>query len=115
MDNAILKKANELVGSGDSEAALQLLSKVGDDERKVGYFVVLGHAYWKCNNHSNAIEAFQHAVVAAPAFEAASLALFHCLLESGRDETAFEEMKRFMRSNTSVEYSRLLNEINRAD
>ena len=59
-----------------------------------------------------AICAFRRAVELALKLEAASLGLFHCLWELGRQEEAAEEIRRFMSVSDSEDYRKIIQEIN---
>jgi predicted Zn-dependent protease len=79
-----------------------------------GVVVVLGEVCWEMGLMNEAVAYFEKGIEFRPESEAASLGLFHCLLEIGKNDEAFNEMRRFLTIADSDEYRRLLNDINRA-
>jgi predicted Zn-dependent protease len=64
------------------------------------------------NDIEPAIEHFQAAVKLAPTSELYSLGLFHIFWSQGRQDDAFNEMKRFMAVSDSEDYREIVTEIN---
>jgi predicted Zn-dependent protease len=64
------------------------------------------------NDIEPAIEHFQTAVKLAPTSELYSLGLFHIFWSQGRQDDAFNEMKRFMAVSDSEDYREIVTEIN---
>jgi predicted Zn-dependent protease len=64
------------------------------------------------NDIEPAIEHFQTAVKLAPTSELYSLGLFHIFWSQGRQDDAFNEMKRFMAISDSADYREIVAEIN---
>jgi predicted Zn-dependent protease len=64
------------------------------------------------NDFESAIEHFQMAVKLAPTSELYSLGLFHIFWTQGRQDDAFNEMKRFMAISDSADYREIVAEIN---
>jgi predicted Zn-dependent protease len=64
------------------------------------------------NDIEPAIEHFQTAVKLAPTSELYSLGLFHIFWSQGRQDDAFNEMKRFMAVSDSEDYREIVAEIN---
>jgi hypothetical protein len=58
---------------------------------------------------------FKSAVVLSPKSEKASLGLFHCLWEQGKEDGAFEEMKRLIRTTKREEYQVIVDAILKSD
>ena len=64
------------------------------------------------NDIEPAIEHFQTAVKLAPTSELYSLGLFHIFWSQGRQDDAFNEMKRFMAISDSADYREIVAGIN---
>jgi predicted Zn-dependent protease len=64
------------------------------------------------NDIEPAIEHFQAAVKLAPTSELYSPGLFHIFWSQGRQDDAFNEMKRFMAVSDSEDYREIVTEIN---
>jgi tetratricopeptide (TPR) repeat protein len=76
---------------------------------------MLGHILFSAlNKAEEAIPCFQSAVRLAPRSELASLGLFHSLWKTGREDEAFEEMKRYQLLNdwSCKDYLEIVAEIN---
>ncbi|MEM6471895.1 MAG: hypothetical protein AAF802_20215 [Planctomycetota bacterium] len=101
--------------AGDFKQSERLLmSMVQAGHNSAACFAVLGRVQWELDKADSAVIAFRKATELAPNSEEASLGLFHSLWELKRSDDAFEEMKRFLKSNKSDEYSKLLRELNQA-
>jgi len=70
--------------------------------------VIGGLLLFEKEDVQRAIPHLLKAVELLPESERASVNLFHGLMRSGRDDEAFAEMKRYLASNRSEEYERLL-------
>lgn len=64
------------------------------------------------NDIGPAIDHFQRAVKLAPTSELYSLGLFHIFWSQGKQNDAFNEMKRFMAISDSADYREIVAEIN---
>ena len=99
--------------SSDLGKALECLTPLRSDfPDSAVFFTVLGDTYWEVGRYPEAIAAFRRATELAPQSELASLSLFHCLIDQGGTDAAFDEMRRFLFLRDSDEYRRLLREIN---
>lgn len=108
------EKAVAARDTGDYEQSEELLTSIVESgHRSAACFAVLGRVRWELNNADGAVSAFQQAVELAPDSEETSLGLFHSLWDLDRTDDAFDEMKRYLKSNVSDEYPRLLEELNR--
>jgi tetratricopeptide (TPR) repeat protein len=72
---------------------------------------LLATLYFDLSDYANSARWFARAVKLAPHSERASLGLFHSLWELGQRDRAFGEMKRFLTSTESDEYSRILHDL----
>jgi tetratricopeptide (TPR) repeat protein len=97
----------------DFQKAEEILLSIADScASSASFFAVLGHMQWENQRIQEAIASFHRALTLNPNLEEASLGLFHCRLKNNQIDEAFEELRRFLFSNQSQEYSRLLSEIN---
>ena len=102
--------------SGNFQEALDLLLGLQEElADSPAFLAVLADVYWELGQLDSAISNFRQGTALAPRAESLSLGLFHCLLEKGDSDGAFDEMRRFLATCESQEYSRLLKEINRSD
>jgi len=108
----VFREAIKARDSNDYELAEKLLLSIAEQAQQFPtYHAVLGRVQWELKKLDSAIEAFHQAVRLTPNSEAVSLGLFHCLWEAGCTDDAFDEMKRFLVDNESVEYTQLLADI----
>jgi Flp pilus assembly protein TadD len=70
----------------------------------------LGFLYGEAGEDAKAAHAFRKAVSLSPHSEQASLGLFHSLWRAAKTDAAFDEMRRFVKSNDSPRYRQLLRE-----
>jgi len=73
----------------------------------------LAYTYWEIGSLDDAIRTFRTAAMLAPASEAISLGLFHCLWEAGDRPRALEEAKRFTVHSNSEGYAEIMKQIKR--
>ena len=110
----IFKAATMARDAGEYGKAESLLLSIDERDRDYAtFYAVLGHVRWELGKIDEAIKSFRQAIGLAPNSEVVSVGLFHCLWEANRIDAAFEEMKRFLATNKSEEYSRLLADINK--
>ncbi|MHC2067788.1 tetratricopeptide repeat protein [Bremerella sp. T1] len=108
-----LETARQLFIAGDMNGTRSLLKEViSDGLISPAVFSLMASACWELNDLQIAAYYFGKASELNPDSEAISLGLFHCLWNLGKEDDAFEEMKRFLKTNKSEEYTRLLSEIN---
>jgi len=72
----------------------------------------LGGVFLDQEKYSPAIDMFKEATQISPQLEIASLGLFHSLWESGDDESAIAEIKRFTSISDSDQYSEIIADFN---
>ena len=108
----MFSQAVSLKEQGDMIAAKDvLISLVELDPESTAAVLILGDVYQSLNRREDAIDAFRQAIELSPMLEAASLALFHCLWESGKRDEAMEELKRFQSISDSEEYRKIVSAI----
>jgi Flp pilus assembly protein TadD len=71
----------------------------------------LGFLYVEAGEPAKAQHAFRTATRLSPRSEQASLGLFHSLWRSGKTDAAFNEMRRFVKSNDSPRYRQLIRDM----
>jgi len=109
-------RAQNMSKKGDLNGARAILEELRDnDPESSAITAVLAGLLWRIGDLLSAEELFIRAVEIAPKSEKISLGLFHCLMDLGKEDEAFEEMKRFTNSSESPEYKRLVEEINNSD
>ena len=102
-------KALELRSDGRYVEALELLLPLQEQaSESTSLFVVIGQIYWEQKSFDSAIAAFRRAVLIAPESETASLGLFHCLWDAGKQEEAIGELQRYLAVGESDEYQTIL-------
>ena len=105
--------AIKLRDAGKTDAARRILERLAAGPfATCAVFVVLGTLQWDQNLLPDAVQSFRRAVHIFPQSDLASLGLFHTLIESGFDDEAFDEMRRFLSIADSDEYRNLIKEIN---
>jgi tetratricopeptide (TPR) repeat protein len=108
--------ASELVKLGKFDDACSLLESL-HNEHPSSLLVAksLANVLWNLDKIDDAIYYYTYALNLSPESEDASLGLFHCLLESDRDDEAFNELRRFLSVADSEEYRSILKELNNQD
>jgi Flp pilus assembly protein TadD len=94
-----------------AEAVDRLVRTSGDFPKAPRLWGYLGFLYGEVGNDPGAVHAFRKCVALSPRSEQASLGLFHSLWRSGKTDAAFDEMRRFVKSNNSPQYRRLIREM----
>ena len=94
---------------GVAEGILKSIANRVDD--KAAFHAVLASVLWSEGKITEAITSFSRATELAPSSEVVSVGLFHCLIKNGRVDDAFNEIRRFLATNESPEYVRLLREM----
>lgn len=110
------ERALEANRSGDPARAvvllLGLLHRAENRRQRFSVLRVLGGVYlYELGDNGSGEQYFREAVQIAPRSEAASLGLVHSLMGLGREDKAFDEMRRFLSLRASAEYSRILEDI----
>jgi lipoprotein NlpI len=71
----------------------------------------LGFLYGEAGENVKAANTFRKATALSPHSEQASLGLFHSLWRTGKTNAAFDEMRRFVKSNDSPRYRQLIRDM----
>jgi predicted Zn-dependent protease len=71
----------------------------------------LGFLYGEAGDHAKAERAFRKTTALSPHSEQGSLGLFHSLWHMGKTNAAFDEMRRFVKSNDSPRYRQLIRDM----
>jgi predicted Zn-dependent protease len=105
--------AQERSQLGDLLGTIEILKKLVEEIPESAVLnATFANTLKAVNDIEPAIEHFQMAVKLAPTSELYSLGLFHIFWSEGRQEDAFNEMKRFMAISDSEEYREIVTEIN---
>lgn len=111
-DRVILNRAIGLSRQGKNREAVRLLQPLARQHpRSAVIFGCLGGAHFELGEMDKAAEAFGRATRLNPKSELASLGLFHSLWGQGAATAAFAEMRRFLSTSDSVEYTTLLRDL----
>ena len=101
-------RALALAGRGDRRAAAEILERLAAKfPHRPAILGVLGSVRLGLGEYERALECYRETAALCPAFDLASLGLFHSLWGLGRREEAFAEMRRFQSVASSEEYDRL--------
>ena len=102
-------EAVELKRNGQFSLAKEILEDlVKIDTGTAAIFAVLGNVCWEMRLLHEAATAFKTATKLSPKSEAASLGLFHVLLEMERQAEALEEAQRFLEVAYSETYIEII-------
>ena len=108
----LLQSAIDAFHAGQLDSAIALLAQRANIFPKAarlwGY---LGFLYGEAGQHAKAERAFRKTTVLSPHSEQASLGLFHSLWNTGKTDAAFDEMRRFVKSNDSPRYRQLIRDM----
>jgi predicted Zn-dependent protease len=97
----------------DLQGTLEILKKlVGEIPESAVLNATFANTLKAVNDIEPAIEHFQTAVKLAPTSELYSLGLFHLFWSQGRQDEAFDEMRRFETISESAEYKKIVAGIN---
>jgi predicted Zn-dependent protease len=97
----------------DLQGTLEILKKlVGEIPESAVLNATFANTLKAVNDIESAIEHFQTAVKLAPTSELYSLGLFHLFWSQGRQDEAFDEMRRFETISESAEYKKIVAGIN---
>ena len=89
----------------------QLANSARNFPRAARLFGYLGFLYAEAGEHTKGAQAFRKATSLSPHSEQASLGLFHSLWRTGKTNAAFDEMRRFVKSNDSPRYRQLIRDM----
>ncbi len=105
--NAALRHRDE---AAPEEAIVVLERLLLTGMRRASVVAVLGLiTYLELHDPEHALPYLREAALLSPSSELSSLTLFHALLQIGEIDEAFEESRRFLASNDSVNYRTVLN------
>ncbi len=108
----LLQSAIDAFHAGQIDEAIDLIvqraSSFPKAARLWGY---LGFLYGEAGKHTRAERAFRKTTALSPHSEQASLGLFHSLWNTGKTDAAFDEMRRFVKSNDSPRYRQLIRDM----
>jgi tetratricopeptide (TPR) repeat protein len=108
----LLQSSIDAYHAGSVDAAIEhLVTAARDFPKAAKLWGYLGFLYGETGQDAKAVQAFRKAAGVSPRSEAASLGLFHSLWRVGRTDAAFNEMRRFVKSNDSPQYRRLLRDM----
>lgn len=111
-DEAALERALQCCTRGELNAArAELESLATRNVENAQVIGMLGVVLKGLGRIDEAAQYLRHTVHLAPRSERASIGLFHCEVRLGRVDSAFEEMRRFLKIRDSEEYRRLVDEI----
>jgi len=101
--------AQERSQRDDLQGTLEILKKlVGEIPESAVLNATFANTLKAVNDIEPAIEHFQTAVKLAPTSELYSLGLFHLFWSQGRQDEAFNEMRRFETISDSAEYKKIV-------
>jgi len=108
----IFAEALRLRQAGDLPAALRTvrpLLKI--TPRKAHHAAIIATLFFESKRRPQAAHWFGATAALNPKSEHASLGLFHSLWATGKHQKAFNEMRRFLETSDSREFSRLLRDL----
>lgn len=117
-DRKLFYLAQRQSRQGDTEGVVRTMRELVKRRPKSGILAgVLANALKSLGQMDEAERYFKSAVVLSPKSEKISLGLFHCLWEQGKEDDAFEEMKRLVRTTKkkSAEYQVILDALLKSD
>jgi tetratricopeptide (TPR) repeat protein len=115
-DRRLFSLAQQQSRQGDTQAVVRTIRELVDRCPNSGLFAaILANALKSLGEIDEAECYFKRAVELSPTSEKTSLGLFHCLWSQGKEDEAFDEMRRFIRLAKSDEYQALLDAILKSD
>lgn len=115
LDKGRYVKAQSFIrGNNNLNKGVAILSELVSEYPNFGKLrAVFANALWEAGDREGATREFKIAVKKSPKSEIVSLGLFHCLLQQGQEDEAFEEMKRLTRLGVRCkDYIEIVREIN---
>jgi uncharacterized protein HemY len=106
--DALLRSAIDSYHAGTISQAIKVLADRANQLNSPKVWGYLGFLYTESGDHAKAVQVLRKAVRLSPRSEPASVGLFHSLWRTGRTNAAFNEMRRFIKSNDSTHYRQLL-------
>lgn len=116
-DRELFSLAQRQSRQGDTEAVVGTMRDLVKRRPKSGLFAaILANALRSLGQVDEAESYFKHAVEFSAKSEKISLGLFHCLWQQGKEDEAFEEMRRFVRATKrmSDEYQIILDALGKS-
>mgnify|MGYP001119303789 CR=1 FL=1 len=103
------RKGQDLRENGDYEGALKIFQEIASSVgTTVALDCVIGFCHRNLGEYDLALKHFTRAVELAPRAPAASLGLFHTLLEAEMESQALAEARRFKELTGSQEFAEIL-------
>jgi tetratricopeptide (TPR) repeat protein len=108
----VLQAAIDAYDAGRVDQAVEhLAQRASSFPRAARLWGYLGFLYGEAGEHAQAVRAFRKTATISPHSEKASLGLFHSLWNIGKTDAAFDEMRRFVKSNDSPRYRQLIRDM----
>jgi predicted Zn-dependent protease len=108
----LLQAAIDAYHAGEIDNAIgHLVDAAGSFPKAAKLWGYLGFLYGEAGEHAKAERAFRKTIALSPHSETASLGLFHSLWHMGKTKAAFDEMRRFVKSNDSPRYRHLIRDM----
>jgi len=107
----LLQLAIDSYHAGKVSRAIRLLVDRAGEFKSPKLWGYLGFLYGEAGNEQKAVHAYRKATALSPRSELASLGLFHSLWRADHTDAAFDEMRRFLKSNDSPQYRLLLRDM----
>ncbi len=97
-EESLLNLALELKSKSRYKESLDILIKIHEKHGSNSSVVngLLGSVYYEQKEYKKSAIYFRKATILNPKSELASLGMFHSLIETGKDDLALEEMKRYL-------------------
>lgn len=96
-DVELFQQLREASSLGNKKKAKKILELLLDDHRDNGVLrSFLANIFWDLKDYPSAETEFLNATHLEPTNEMISVVYFHFLLEAGRDDEAFDEIRRFV-------------------
>ena len=110
--DGLLQAAIDSYHAGHLDAAINhLTSNAAEFPNAARLWGYLGFLYGEAGEDARAAHAFRKATSLSPHSEQASLGLFHSLWRAGKTNAAFDEMRRYVKSNDSPHYRQLIRDM----
>jgi predicted Zn-dependent protease len=108
----LLQCAINAYHAGQLDTAIgHLVDRASAFPRAAKLWGYLGFLYGEAGEHAKAEHAFRKTTALSPHSEQGSLGLFHSLWHMGKTNAAFDEMRRFVKSNDSPRYRQLIRDM----
>ena len=114
----LFREAISLRDVGDFQGSLDTLNSIAEClNYSPAFHIVRGDVYCELRDFDSAIDCFRTATKLAPANELASLSLFNCLWELGKqgdneaESQALKEIRRFLSLSDSSDYRKIIAEL----